>query len=249
MNHTPGLPPGTKLLAKRITRKLGLDLTINARYDRLTEAIMKRIIQHHSLCVDVGAHRGEVLADMHKLAPERRHYAFEPIPKLYGELQMKYGTTCRILPYALSDRASRSPFFHVKNAPAYSGLRQRDYETSTPDIEEIQVQLRTLDSIVPRTEKIDFVKLDVEGAELEVLRGARKTIRKNRPVIVFECGLGASNYYYAGPAILFDFIQNDLFLKISTLEHYVKRRPPLTKLEFCSHFHHRTEYYFVAHAW
>ena len=83
----------------------------------------------------------------------------------------------------------------VKNAPAYSGLNKRRYDTSTPDIEEIKVKLGVLDEIIPKDVVIDFIKIDVEGGEFGVLKGAQHLLKKHKPVIVFECGMGASDYY------------------------------------------------------
>jgi len=49
-----------------------------------------------------------------------------------------------------------------------------------------QVELTSLDSVVGE-EPVSLLKIDVEGSELEVLRGAQKTIRRHTPVIVVEC--------------------------------------------------------------
>ena len=73
-----------KKVAKVILTKLHLDLTNNIKYDRLTEMIMKIIIQKGSNCIDIGCHTGEILDNILKLAPEGQHFAFEPIPSLFA---------------------------------------------------------------------------------------------------------------------------------------------------------------------
>jgi hypothetical protein len=51
-----------------------------------------------------------------------------------------------------------------------------------------------------------MIKIDVEGAELLLIRGARETIAKNKPVIVFEHGLGGADSYGHTPEQVFDLL-------------------------------------------
>jgi len=225
---------------------LHIDLTKNLQYDRLTGKIMKRCIRSNSNCIDIGAHKGEILELMLKYAPEGKHYAFEPIPFLFQELEKKYKNSVSVFPYALSENSGYSTFQLVKNAPAYSGIKKRHYDISNPEIEEIEVTLKTLDEVVPASEKIHFIKIDVEGGEFGVLKGAKKLLIKNKPVVLFECGKGASEYYGTNPLDLYDFVSNELNMKIYTLRAFVKNNLPLTKIEFNTCFNKNTEYYFVA---
>lgn len=52
------------------------------------------------------------------------------------------------------------------------------------DLIEIKVQLRPLDDL--EIKSVDFIEIDVEGHEMEVLEGAAKTIRESRPVVLIE---------------------------------------------------------------
>ena len=238
------------MIVKDILRKtllfFHLDLTKNLQYDRLTKAIMKKNINQNANCIDVGCHKGEILNMMLQYAPEGKHYAFEPIPYLFTELEKKFTNKALIFPCALSDSEGRTTFQHVKNAPAYSGLKRRKYDISNPEIEEIEVEIKMLDEMIPSNEKIDFIKIDVEGAEFGVLKGAKNLLTKNKPTILFECGKGASDYYGTNPADLYDFTTNEVGLRISTLKSYTKSKPPLTKNEFCDCFNTNSEYYFIA---
>lgn len=237
------------MIAKDVLRKIliffHLDVTKNLQYDRLTKAIVRKNIRKNSNCIDVGCHKGEILSMMLRYAPEGKHYAFEPIPYLFAELEEKFTNRVLVFPYALSDREGHTTFQHVKNAPAYSGLKRRKYDIPHPEIEEIEVEIKRLDDIIPLDEKIDFIKIDVEGAEFGVLKGAKNLLAKNKPTILFECGKGASDYYGTDPADLYDFITNDVGLKIATLTSYTQNKPPLTKSEFCDCFNTNSEYYFV----
>lgn len=223
-----------------------LDLTRNLKYDRLTSLIMKMVLKSDSNCIDIGCHEGEMLDLILKYAPKGQHFAFEPIPSLF--LRLEDQNQVRIFPYALSSQKGKSIFHFVKNAPAYSGLRRRDYQTSNPDIEEIEVQLEKLDDVISPNQGIDFIKLDVEGAELQVLQGALQTIRKNKPTILFEFGLGASNHYGTSPADIWQILVEDCQLRIYTLDNFIREKSALTFSDFEMHYQSNTEYYFVASA-
>ena len=175
------------------------------------------------------------------------HFAFEPLPEFYDKLKLKYSKLNNIFPFALSDHGGETTFQFVKNAPAYSGILIRKYDIKNPEIQEIKVQVKTLDSIIPDTVKIDLIKIDVEGGELPVLKGAKKVILKNKPIIIFECGIGASEYYGTKPEDVYDFLVNKLSLNISLLDDWLKNKLPLKKDNFCEIFNKNTEYYFIAH--
>ncbi len=236
-----------KDLARATLNYLHLDLTKNLAYDRLTKQIMKRVIKPGSTCIDIGCHKGEMLDVMLSLAPNGRHIGFEPIPVFYEQLRKKYEGRATIYPYALSDVNGQSTFQFVKNAPAYSGIKKRQYAVEKPDIEEIRVELKTLDELLDPSMKIDFMKIDVEGGEFGVLKGSKNLLKKWKPVVIFESGLGASEFYGTKPADLYSFITGDPGLKVSTLKSYAANRPPLSADKYIQAFSTNSEYYFIAH--
>lgn len=221
-----------------------IDLTKNLKYDRLTNQIMKQVIDKNSNCIDIGCHKGEMLQKILQLAPKGNHFAFEPIPMMYHRLKHQFQHHVEIFPYALSDESGFSTFQFVKNAPAYSGLKIRKYAIESPEIEEIQVEMKQLDDVIPESTTIHFIKIDVEGGEFGVLKGAKKLIKRDAPIIVFECGLGASDYYNTDPNELFNFIES-VDLKIFTLKQFVKKQAPLTNEQFNKMYATNSEYYFI----
>ena len=226
---------------------LHLDLTKNLEYDRLTKLIMRRMLSSSSSCIDVGCHRGEMLEAMLRYAPTGKHFAFEPIPSFYNDLKSRYNGQVTILPYALSDRNGESSFQYIRNAPAYSGIKRRQYAVDNPLIEEIAVELRTLDAVIPSDLPIDLIKIDVEGAEFGVLLGARKVLKTFKPLVIFESGLGASDYYGTNPNELFSYLTSEIGLKISTLKAFIGKGQPLSRNGFLSCYDKTTEFYYIAH--
>lgn len=224
-----------------------LDLTRNLKYDRLTTEIIRKNVKKNSNCIDVGCHKGEILDEMITYAPDGNHYAFEPIPYLYTKLASKYNKKANVFPYALSDKSGAGTFQLVKNAPAYSGLKKRRYDIANPEIEEIKIELKTMDEIIPLHEKIHFIKIDVEGGEFGVLKGAKNLLKRDKPLVIFEFGKGSSDYYGTNSRDLYNFITTEIGLSISTLPSFIKDKKPISEVEFENYFKTNREYYFVAY--
>lgn len=239
---------GLKAQIKPVFKYLGIDLTRNMRYDRLSERILKTHLTPASNCIDVGSHKGEFLVQFLKYAPQGTHFAFEPIPDLFQQLEESFGGKARIFPYALAAAQGESSFQYVVNAPAYSGLKQRRYDIKSPEIKEIKVALHRLDDILPSYLQIDFVKIDVEGAEMGVLKGGLHTIAKWKPLVLFEFGKGASDYYGTQPAELYDLLTREAGLQVFSLAHYLHKKPAYSRADFIQCYENICEYYFIAAA-
>lgn len=239
-------------IVKNILRELciffHLDLTKNLKYDRLTRSILRQYLKKNCSCIDVGCHKGEILDLMLRYAPNGSHWAFEPIPYLYEQLKNKYSSHVHVLPYALSDTQGKSSFHFVKNAPAYSGIKKRRYAISDPSIEEIEVDMHILDELIGPTESIQFIKIDVEGGEFGVMKGARRLLKDNQPLVLFECGQGASDHYGTQPEEIFRFLVEEIGLSIYTLHAFIRGEKALSIDQFSLYFHNNEEYYFVASA-
>ncbi len=226
--------------------RLNIDLTKNLKYDRLTRKILQAYLKPDYNCVDVGCHKGEIMDLCLTYAPKGKHIGFEPIPYLYQGLCERFESKAKILPYALAEANGTSSFQWVKNAPAYSGLKRRRYDIENPEIEEIQVELRTLNEVVG-PERIDFLKIDVEGGELGVLKGGLEKLKQDKPLILFEFGKGASDFYKTRPEDIFNLLCHEIGLRIYNLKSYANGGGISLEInEFKSCFDEGTEYYFVA---
>lgn len=234
-------------MKKFIRNSLGflrLDLTTNLKYDRLTKYIIKKHLKKSSNCIDIGCHKGEILDILLNEAPLGKHFAFEPIPDFYSALKNKYKEV-KVFPYALGAIEGVTEFNYVKNDPAYSGLKEREYSKKDPKIEKLKVQVKKLDEVIPSDIQIDFIKIDVEGGEYGVLKGGLSLIKKHRPLILFEFGLGASDYYNIKPEDIHT-IFSDLKYRIYTLKGFISGESELDLTKFKSLYFSKKEYYFVA---
>lgn len=223
--------------------------TKSRNYDVQTVQVMQRVLRQDSNCVDVGCHQGSMLQDMLRLAPGGTHFAFEPIPGMYAGLQKKFGhlPNVHLHDCALSDTAGTTTFQHVVSNPAYSGLRRRRYDRAHEQVQEIHVETRLLDTLLPQDVSVQFIKVDVEGAELQVLLGAAETIRKHRPVIVFEHGLGGADYYATAPEQVFDLLAGRCGLRLFLMADWLQdSNSCLSREAFCRQFSTGSDYYYMA---
>ena len=230
--------------ARKILWTLHLDVTRNLRYDRLTWKVMQSHLHSDSNAIDVGSHKGEVLDWILAFAPKGRHWAFEPLPHLAAGLREHYGNRVSVVEAALSHSSGSTTFQFVKGSPAYSGILKREYATAHPQIEELHVAMSTLDEQV-RGCKIDLIKVDVEGGEWGVLAGGASLIQRDRPLIIFEFGKGASEYYGTTPEKMWQLLSGWGYA-LYDIKSYVKKEAPLTEALLSLVFRTGSEYYFVA---
>ncbi|NLI74507.1 MAG: FkbM family methyltransferase [Euryarchaeota archaeon] len=218
----------------------------NFVYDKQTNKIMSRILEHDSNCLDIGANEGTFLKQILKFAPQGKHMAFEPIPELAVKIANQYPEV-DVHECALYDAEGTSTFQMVTNDTGYSGIRRRSYYFENPMIREITVSTRLLDDIYPIDRPLHFVKIDIEGAEYQMILGGKSTLKKHAPYIVFEHGLGAANHYGTRPENLYDLLTEEIGLKISVMKDWLAGDDPLDKGEMVRQFDNSVNYYFLAH--
>ncbi|HAD08781.1 MAG TPA: FkbM family methyltransferase [Porticoccaceae bacterium] len=245
-------------LKSLVKRCLGQSLTYKLRYlinkdknqlyDSFTFMIMDRALKPGRINVDVGCHEGAVLDEMIARQPDGEFYAFEPLPHLFEHLQRKYQgvASVRLHNIALSDAKGESQFNHVVTNPGYSGFIKRRYDRPAEEDELITVNTDLLDAVLPEQAPVGFIKTDVEGAELQVLKGAANHIKRDKPVIVFEHGFGAADVYGTQPEDIYHLLCDEYGLSISLMEDWLAQKAPLSLEEFKHQFHAGLNYYFVA---
>lgn len=165
-----------------------------------------------STVIDIGAHDGRHTIPLaKKISATGLIYAFEPIPLIRNRLNNKlyaFGglNNVVVLPFALASERAVSDFTFIPNLPEESGLKQRHTYNAVPsEFKKIQVGVFRLDDLIPESSKVDFIKIDVEGGELDVLIGARKLLKFSNPIVAFECGASSFLGYHTTPEKIFNF--------------------------------------------
>jgi FkbM family methyltransferase len=201
--HTAGLEPRAVALKRAFEPA---HTTQDRRDHDALATIFAATLAPDACCIDIGAHSGDVLAEIVRIAPRGRHLAFEPLPALATDLQKRLpGVDVRNV--ALGDAAGTASFIHVLDRPGWSGLKPRPTpDGDAPRAETIEVTVERLDDALPDGYTPALVKIDVEGAELGVLRGAHATLAAHHPLLVFEHGLGSADHYGTGPGDVHDLL-------------------------------------------
>jgi FkbM family methyltransferase len=236
-----------KEFIKKLIKLIPIAFTKNQKYDKQTKKVIQQVCKSDSNCIDVGCHKGEVLDIIIRFAPAGRHFGFEPLPDMYSRLKSKYTSSLiTISDIALSNTTGHSTFNYVISNPAYSGLVKRTYDRPDEKDTSITVTVDKLDNIIPPDVKIDLIKIDVEGGELQVLEGGKETISRSKPVIIFEHGIGGSDCYGTTPDSVYQLLA-DCGLKVSVMERWLNNQNAFTLNEFKDQFYQKLNYYFIAY--
>jgi FkbM family methyltransferase len=166
--------------------------------------------------IDIGANVGRVLEDVVRVAPRGRHIAYEPIPGLADQLRQRFPAV-DVRCAALAEEPGEAEFTHVTSNSGYSGLREREYPREE-QLEKLRVRIERLDDEVPDDFVPSLVKIDVEGAEEGVLKGAVRLLERHRPVVAFEHGKGAAPAYGTRPGTIHELLVDRVGLRIFDMD-------------------------------
>lgn len=156
-----------------------------------SEIRLTRFLIKHLKCgahfVDVGAHQGFYTLLAAELVVENgRIHAFEPTPSNFEVLQSNTKDIKFIVVnnMALSSRIGTSDFYISRmGSSEYNSINPEGLEIAN----KITVQTTTLDDYAKKNNiSIDVIKIDVEGHELDVLRGATSILNNQSPIVIIE---------------------------------------------------------------
>jgi FkbM family methyltransferase len=163
-------------------------------YEPDVREALRHFLKPGATFVDCGSNIGyfSVLAG-HRVGPDGRVIAIEanPVTHRLMEQNLKINGFGIAVHCALTAKPGEVELFVPRQlGDAYSSLRQGGL-VQGQDIDVIKVPGRTLDEVVSSLglDRIDLLKIDIEGAELDVLRSARRVLRELRPVVICEYGM------------------------------------------------------------
>ena len=171
-------------------RTAAFSILANGHYESLLEYLILKLSEQSKLFLDIGANMGFYCIGASLLNRNLNIIAFEPNPVIKKSLNENIKLNhvenrIEILEFALSDFVGDATF----SVPAFTGsgggsLRNLHPEEGLP--QEFSVKVEKLDNFQAKTKGADLFKIDVEGAEFQLIRGGLETIIENRPTIIVE---------------------------------------------------------------
>ena len=173
----------------------------NKRWEPHVVAVLERIIQPDFVCLDVGANIGAITLPMAHLASSGHVYAFEASPTAYELLQrniagngLKNATAVNA---AITDHSGdKAEIFWSDQALGCAHMAdQAGHRTGTRE----EVRTLALDDYGFRLDRVDFIKMDVEGGEAAALAGCRRLLKEYRPPMIIEYNPAPMEAYNSKP--------------------------------------------------
>lgn len=197
---------------------------IHLESKRITALIEETVVDPAN-CIDVGCHLGSVLDLIARCSPHGHHIAFEPLAHKAEWLRKKYPRV-QVHQVALGERDGAVEFLWNARQSGCSSLSGTKPKPES-GLQNITVEMKRLDDLVPEDRPIRFIKMDVEGAELGVFAGARRVLANDRPIVLFECTRTGMDGFGTTAAQIFDLVTREVGYQIFLLRDWLSRGSPL----------------------
>lgn len=186
-------------------------------------SLLPALVSPGDICLDVGAANGVYTFFLARLVgASGTVHAVEPQPFALRNLRLVQhafgGDRVRLHNLALTDRTGHVEMVvprrlfrvHGRAYVNMSDTQPQPYGGEFAAADTIQVQTTTVDALVEhhRIARLDFIKCDVEGAELHVLRGGEATLARDRPSLLIEIEPRHTRKYATSAAQVFDWLRH-----------------------------------------
>ncbi len=182
-------PLGIELETDGAARSAPFEVLNFGSYEPEDEALVYNLVKNGNVVLDIGANIGWYTVNCAIRFPDAKIYAFEPILPTYEVLKRNVDQSrvanCILFNYGISDKDEEKTFYYFKGGSAIASIQNL---LSHPGAKEVKCKLKPLDLVVQELglKSVDFIKCDVEGSELFVLRGAERTIKTFQPILFIE---------------------------------------------------------------
>lgn len=180
---------GIKIVCNRYDERIAPIEILNFKnYEKNDSDMIFKLVNDQDTVFDIGGNMGWYSIGLYKVKKEIDIHTFEPIPSTYESLVGNAkinGAKIKINNFGLSDQKQDLTFYFHKEGSvnASAAIMNEDRENI-----EVKCHVDTLDNYFHdhRLTKLDFIKCDVEGAELFAFKGGIETISKHKPIVFTE---------------------------------------------------------------
>lgn len=158
---------------------------ILGRYEEETTRLFKEVINAGACVVDVGAHVGYyTLLAAKRAGPAGKVFAFEPDPANYSLLEKNISLNDYHNVVAMNEAVSNHEGISTLFRTSLDNGRHSTYNHGLPGNENIETKSTTMDAFLGQQgwPRVDLVKIDVEGAERDVLEGMGQLLQRTDPL-------------------------------------------------------------------
>ena len=180
---------GVKMLCDKTDERIAPIEILNFDFYEKTDFNMAlRLIEENFIVFDIGANIGQYTINISKLVEGVKVFSFEPIPKtlryLKNNIEINNILNAQIFNFGFSNEEKETTFYYY---PEGSGNASLSNLSKSNNVEKISCYVRKLDNFISEKKlKVDFIKCDVENAELFVFKGGIETIKTHKPIILTE---------------------------------------------------------------
>jgi len=188
------------------------DIYFYRMFEKGTTGILRRILEENSIVFDIGANIGWYTILMAKICTRGQCHAFEPVPFIFEKLRRNcflnnLGDNLFLNQLALGEKET------TVELHTFDGLSHAHSSLSTLGRDDYSIHkayMTTIDEYIKTNaiKRIDFIKIDVEGAELSVLQGAKTVFYLDPPPIwVIEMNKETANKFGYSSTDLLRFLE------------------------------------------
>lgn len=170
---------------------LQAQLYLFGTFEPATVKVLKRLLKSGDTVLDIGANVGYIALEMAKhIGASGKVFAFEPDTKNFALLKrnLDLNPDCNIEPIPLAVSEANAPLRLYKSIIDFNDSAHSTLPSEKHSVDFIEIPATTIDDFVQSrgVQKLNVIKIDIEGAEMSAFKGMRQTLSRFRPMVIAE---------------------------------------------------------------